>query len=234
MKVWIWFVVALSAGAACVLQAPASPVDADRPTTVRQQLVIENATELESRLAQEAFPKVVDYYRFLGFPIPPASYPRNVFQDTVAVDGRIMDHAHGVCDPATGTIYMIHFDSPQFQNCGSLGIGACEELYSAILMHELAHYANSLVSPGLVTTIDELIASAVQLSLMDAELRNRILCSTEVARFRNVREIRIIKYRDQPDNFILASYCFSIDKPEMFMRFLKQTNPPLRDPFFFD
>jgi hypothetical protein len=234
MKVWIWFVVALSAVATGVVQAPASPADADHPTSVTQQLVIENATELESRLAQEAFPKVVDYYRLLGFPIPPDSHPRIVFQDQIEVDGRIMDHAHGVFDPSTATIYMIHFDSQQFQNCGSLGIGGCEELYFTVLVHEMAHFANSLVSPGLVTTIDELIACTVQLSLMDVELRDRILNSTEVKRFRNVHEIRIIKYRSHPDNFILASYCFSVDKPEMFVRFLKQTNPPLRDPLFFD
>jgi len=233
MKVWIWFVV-LSIGAAGVVQMPASPLDADHPASVCEQLVIENATDLESQLTRVAFPKVMEYYRMLGFPIPPDCSLRMVFQDQIEVDGRTVDHALGIFDRSTTTIYMIHYNSEQFQNCSSLGIGSCEELYFAILIHEMAHFANSVVSPGLVITIDELIACTVQLSLMDAELRERILSSTEVKRFRNVRELRITKYRNHTDNFILASYCFSVDRPDMFVRFLKQTNPPLRDQLLFD
>ncbi|UCF97909.1 MAG: hypothetical protein JSV89_22515 [Spirochaetaceae bacterium] len=232
MKVWIWFIVALSTAEFGAPPALSSPVDADRPTSVPQQLVIENDTELEGLLARTAFARVSDHFQSMGFPIPSASYPRIAFQDRIMIDGTTIDHACGVFDPSTDTIYMIHYDSLQFQTYSSLGIEACEELYFTILVHELAHYANSQVSPGLIITIDELIAAAVQLSLMDAELRNRILGSTDVKRFQNVREIRIMEYRNDPDNFVLASYFLSIEKPEMFLRFLMQANPPLRDPFF--
>ena len=74
----------------------------------------------------------------------------------------------------------------------------------------------------------------MQLDLMDTETRKNILNSAEVEKFSSCREITLSAYWFGPDNFILACYCYSKEHPEMFMRYLRQTNPKIKDPLFID
>ncbi|UCF98425.1 MAG: hypothetical protein JSV89_02565 [Spirochaetaceae bacterium] len=77
--------------------------------------------------------------------------------------------------------------------------------------------------------MDELIACTVQLDLMDPQTRDSILNCTDVRKFSTCRDVTLCAYWFDPDNFILACYYYSKEHPGMFMRFLNQTNPKIKD-----
>jgi hypothetical protein len=199
-----------------------------------QEIRIENASELEESLSIQAYEVVKDYYEGLGFSIPEDASPFIIFQDRISLEGRNVPDALGLFDPDSMSIQLVHMDSNKFQQRGFLGAQPTVEVYYSIIVHELAHYLNALVSPGLLPPADELIASTVQLDLMNPRTRENILSSTQVERFTSCRDITLSAYWFGPDNFILACYCYSKEHPNMFMRYLRQTNPKIKDPLFID
>lgn len=199
-----------------------------------QAILLVDASELEMKLSIRAYREVKAYYEKLGFSVPQDAAPTVVFQDRISLEGRKVPDALGLFDPDSMSIRLVHFESQKFQQRGFLGAPASVNLYYSIIVHEFSHYINALVSPGLLPPADELIASTVQLELMDPQTRGSIFDSTEVKRFSSCRDITLSAYRFGPDNFILACYCYSMEHPGMFMRFLNQTNPKIKDPLFID
>ena len=199
-----------------------------------EEVRLEGAGELERKLSMRAFREVKAYYEELGFSIPDDAVPHIVFQDRISLEGRKVPDALGLFDPDSMSIRLVHYESEKFQQRGFLGAPATVNLYYSIIVHELSHYVNALVSPGLLPPADELIASTVQLDLMDPATRESILASAEVKKFSSCRDITLSAYWFGPDNFILACYCYSIEHPGMFMRFLSQRNPKIKDPLFID
>ena len=199
-----------------------------------QPVIVEHASEIEQELIARAYAEVKAYYEELGFSIPEDVVPSVVFQDRISLDGRNVPDALGLFDPDSMSIRLVHFESEKFQQRGFLGAPATIELYYSIIVHEFSHYMNALVSPGLLPPADELIASTVQLDLMDPQTRKSIFELTAVKRFSSCRDITLSNYWFGPDNFILACYCYSTEHPGMFMRFLNQTNPKIKDPLFID
>jgi hypothetical protein len=199
-----------------------------------QEIRIEDASELEENLCIRAYKEVKAYYEGLGFSVPEDASPAIVFQDRISLEGRTVPDALGLFDPDSMSIRLVHLDSEKYQKRGFLGAQPTTEVYYSIVVHELAHYLNALVSPGLLPPADELIASTVQLDLMHRGTRENILSSVEVKKFSSCREITLSAYWFSPDNFILACYCYSKDHPKMFMRYLEQTNPKIKDPLFID
>ena len=199
-----------------------------------QPVHAEDASELEQELTVRAYGEVKAYYEELGYSIPEGAVPSIVFQDRISLDGRKVPDALGLFDPDSMSIRLVHFTSEKFQQRGFLGAPATLELYYSIIVHEFSHYMNALVSPGLLPPADELIASTVQLELMDPQTRESIFEATDVKRFSSCRDITLSNYWFGPDNFILACYCYSVEHPGMFVRFLKQTNPKIKDPLFID
>lgn len=199
-----------------------------------QLVCLDNASETEQVLSIRAYEEVKAYYEELGFSVPEEAVPSVVFQDRISLDGRKVPDALGLFDPDSMSIRLVHFESEKFQQRGFLGAPATIELYYSIIVHEFSHYMNALVSPGLLPPADELIASTVQLDLMDPQTRKSIFELTAVKRFSSCRDITLSNYWFGPDNFILACYCYSTEHPGMFMRFLNQTNPKIKDPLFID
>jgi hypothetical protein len=226
-----WLLVRLVAG---VPALEAIPRDARGVNGGAPVLRLEDAGELEARLAAEAFRAVAAYYRELGFTLPEETSLRVLFQDPIIIAGRLWDHAHGVFDPLSGTIWMIRYHAEQFQSCRLFGRAPSPELYRAILAHEFAHYINSLVSPGLIPTVDEAIAATVQFELLEPSLRAEILASYAIEAYSSFRELSMSAYVYQPDAFLLACYCYNSSHPVVFRRLLEQRGPLLKDPFFID
>ena len=195
---------------------------------------LENASEVEQQLVVRAYAEVKAYYEELGYSVPGDVAPSVVFQDRISLDGRKVPDALGLFDPDSMGIRLVHFESEKFQQRGFLGAPATIDLYYSIIVHEFSHFINALVSPGLLPPADELIASTVQLELMEPDTRTSIYESTDVKRFASCRDITLSNYWFAPDNFILACYCYSEEHPGMFMRFLNQTNPKIKDPLFID
>lgn len=76
---------------------------------------------------------------------------------------------------------MIRFDAERFQNSTiALGQKPCLGVYYSILVHESAHYMNSLICPEMDVIIDVAVACYVQLSLMENELRETFLSQLHV------------------------------------------------------
>lgn len=197
-------------------------------------LRLEGASELETRLAAGAFRDTVAYYRELGFPLPEEASIRVLFQDPIIIGGRVWSCAHGVFAADTATIRMIRYESDRFQSARLFGRVPCPELYRAILVHELAHFLNSMVSPGLLPTMDESIAGTVQFELLEPALRAEILSSCEFKKLESFRDLCMLAYVNQPDTFLLACYCYNSGHPVAFRRLLEQRGPALKDPFFID
>jgi hypothetical protein len=197
-------------------------------------LSLEQASVLEAQLAADALRETVAYFRDLGFSLPAEASVKVLFQDPIIIKGRVWDCAHGVFDPETATIWMIRYDSEQFQSCRLFGLEPRPELYRAILVHEFTHYINSLVSPGLIPTVDEAIAGTVQFMLLEPSLREKILASYEIKNFGNFRDLCMSAYMNEPDDFLLASYSYNSSHPVVFRRLLEQRGPVLKDPFFID
>jgi hypothetical protein len=210
--------------------------DQARPGQARpgQEIRIDNASELEESLSIQAYGEVKDYYEGLGFSIPEDASPYIVFQDRISLNGRNVPDALGLFDPDSMSIRLVHYESEKYQQRGFLGVPPAVEVYYSIIVHEFAHYLNALVSPGLLPPADELIASTVQLELMDPQTRDYVLSCTEVERFTSCRDITLAAYWFGPDNFILACYSYSKEHPGMFIRYLEQTNPKIKDPLFID
>jgi len=197
-------------------------------------LRLEQASELEARLAADALRETAAYFRGLGFSLPAEASVKVLFQDPIVIKGRTWDCAHGVFDPDTATIWMIRYDSEQFQSCRLFGLEPIPELYRAILVHEFTHYMNSLVSPGLIPTVDEAIAGTVQFALLEPSLREEILENYEIKKFGSFRDLCMSAYMNEPDDFLLASYRYNSSHPVVFRRLLEQRGPVLKDPFFID
>ena len=176
-----WLLIRVWTGPAGLPAQEAVPRDAAIAEHNTPALSLEQASELEARLAADALRETAAYFRDLGFSLPSEASLKVLFQDPIVIKGQVWDCAHGVFDPDTATIWMIRYDSEQFQSCRLFGLEPRPELYRAILVHEFTHYMNSLVSPGLIPTVDEAIAGTVQFALLEPSLREKILAGYENA-----------------------------------------------------
>jgi hypothetical protein len=229
-----WLLIRLASTPAGIPALDASPLDAARVEGGTPALRLEGASELEENLAVGALRAATAYYRELGFALPSDASVKVIFQDPIVIEGRVWEHAHGVFDPDTATIWMIRYDSEQFQTCRLFGREPAPDLYRAILAHELAHFINSRVSPGLVPTVDEAIAATVQFELLEPALRAEIMADYEIETFTSFRDLCMSAYMNEPDAFLLGCFCYNSSHPVVFRRLLEQRGPVLKDPFFID
>ena len=200
-----------------------------------QDIRIENASELEENMIFQAYREVKAYYEELGFTIPEDVSPSIIFQDQISIKGEVRPDNLGLFDPATFSIRLVRFESQKFQQQSYLGVEATPYVYYSLIVHELAHYMNALVSPGLPYASNEMIAGTVQLELIDPETRERILGTGEAMRLSSYRDVSLSTYNEiGPQNFILASYGYCKKYPKMLSRFLNQKIPEIKDSFLYD
>ena len=173
-------------------------------------------------------------YEQLGYSLPVDSRLRVLFQDPIHIKGKDILYAHAIYDPTTCAIRMIHFAAERFQNSMILGQKPCLGVYYSILVHESAHYMNSLICPEMDVIIDEAVACYIQLSLMENELRETFLYRIQGIEFRTYRQINMGAYVADPDNFVIACYRFCQAHPKIFMRFLNGRIAPVKDPLLME
>ena len=194
----------------------------------------QGASPEEQEMVIEAYMRVTGFYEKLGFPLPPDEAVTFVFTDVLTVDGKIYEHAHGLYRKDARLVRMVSFRSDSFQSRRILGEPEETELYTSLLCHEIAHFANTVHSPEMHPVIDECLAAYVQLSVMREPAKGGFLADNTEVEFASYRDISVLTYVLDPPGFIAASYRYCRDHPRMTRRFLEGNNPMIKDPFFID
>ncbi len=194
----------------------------------------ENVCPFEEQCVQESILRVINFYRELGFYVPEKLLKRKlhfVFQELIHFHGMDLDYAIGIFDPDSSTILMCSYYSSVFSQCTLFGYEGSQELYRSIIVHETAHFINSVISPGLHPTLDEAVAATVQFSLMDEQLRKLICASVKAPIFRSYRDISMGAYIYGPEGFLVACYMYMHVHTSILKRCLNQKCTPVKDPF---
>jgi len=194
-------------------------------------LICTGATEYEQVCAGKAARAVDEFYQGLGFEGGGMELPRVVFMDEVSVGTQDIDWALAIYDRPGNTIRACHYQSGLFQRNGRFEKCDKNALYFSILVHEFAHYYNSMISPGLPPAVDEAIAGFVQYSLMAPDLRIQLLESTSDG-FGSYRDVVLSRYLNDPDDFLGSSYLYLRKHPRMLQRWLIHQEPLPKDPLF--
>ena len=192
------------------------------------------ATPEEQAMVVDAYLRVAGFYGSLGFPVPADEAVTFTFADVLVVDGKTFEHAHGLYRRDIRMVRMVSFRSDSFQSRRILSEPREAELYTSLLCHEVAHFANTLHSPGMHPVIDECLAAFVQLSVMRSPAKEEFLGDNREMEFKSYRDLSVLTYVLDPSGFIAASYRYCRDRPEMVRRFLDGNNPMIKDPFFID
>lgn len=192
------------------------------------------ATSEEQSMVVDAYLRVTRFYEALGFPIPPDEAVTFHFDDVLTVDGKDYEHAHGLYRKDVRLVRMVSLESESFQSRRILGEPEEAELYTSLLCHELAHFADTIHNPGMHPVIDECLAAFVQLSVTENPVKDAILTNNTDVKFASYRDINVLTYVLDPQGFIAAAYRYCRDHPDMVRRFLDGENPMIKDPFFID
>ncbi len=210
-----------------VLNFVARPTDSGHIDTVCL-----NGTPFEHRCAGEAAKAVELFYKDLGL-LPSVREKLVVeFCDQIRPDGKNVDWVIGLYHREQRRVYICPQDSPILRNNPRFAGLDTEEIYRSILAHEIAHHFNHCLCPGLFPPVDEAIAGFVQYSLMDPELRKKMLNRVGATSFGTVRDITMAAYINSPDGFLGASYLYLHAHPTMVKRILRGRAPLPRDPMF--
>ncbi len=193
-----------------------------------------NATAAEECWVREAVPQVVQFYRELGFEVPDNLQLRFRFQSSLCLNGQELDYALGIFNPGTNTVFMCSYKAAAYANCRMFGSTGSAQLYRSILVHETAHFINSVIAPGLHPTIDEAVAATVQFSLMESNVRRRISGAVDAPRFTSYRDISMGAYLYSPEGFLLACYAYMQAHPTVLKRCLNSRTALIKDPFLIE
>lgn len=194
-----------------------------------EQLLIQGGSPVERRCATEAFVTAVKLYESLGIHLPAEPPCTLRFREVVAVAGQEMRDVLGCYDRSSHTITMLPFDAPALEE----GTVCCLEnrasAYRMVLVHEFAHYLNSLVAPGLDPVIDECIAGYMQFEAFGLTHKEAILENVEP--IRSLHALTIIAYTIDPRSFLIAGHEYFRDHPWTLQMCLSGKAPPIKDPF---
>jgi hypothetical protein len=210
------------------------PKDEDGSIRPEIPVFFRGAAPEETAMVLDAYRRVTGFYEELGFPIPDDEAVTFHFADVLTVDGKIYEHAHGLYRKDVRLVRMVSVRSESFRSSRILGEPEESELFTSLLCHELAHFANTLHSPGMHPVIDECLAAYVQLSVTENPVKDAILTNNREVEFTSYRDISVLTYVLDPPGFIAAAYRYCRDNPKMVRRFLAGVNPMIKDPFFID
>lgn len=196
----------------------------------RHDLSITGGSELERDLAYDAFDAVVTYFVEKGFLSDLDEMPKVVFEEKIHVDGKYVPDALGLYQPDSRTIHLLPFSSEKFAGRRLLGIGCNRETYRSILVHEFTHFVMSVLVPDLLPSLDELIASTVQLTLMDPETRESVLEIVEPVAIKLINDVQMGLYWNNPDGFFVGAYLYCRDRQPLFENLVRGRGPRVKDP----
>jgi len=161
-----------------------------------------NRTDLGA--ACEALADVVLYFRRIGFRIAPKFSLTFKDRDTTSSADRPVEHGH--FDARAGRIVVY-----RSSNTAPWGLSWNKRLAASFLRHELVHMAVWQVighdSARLRPEWHEFIAYAVQLDLMDRELRDEVLAKvSNVSPVADLSQVNEFTSAMNPDAFAVAAY----------------------------
>lgn len=165
-------------------------------------VIYDDPAELEA--ACGALADIVAYFRRVGFDIAPKLSLRFVDRDADHSIGQTM--THGYFDAARSQI-TVHRSA----DVNPWGLAWSVKLAASFLRHELAHMAVWQVANARQVRLGrewhEFIAYAIQLDLMDGELRSQLLANyAEAGPVKHLSEINGFTYGMNPELFAVMSY----------------------------
>jgi hypothetical protein len=193
-------------------------------------LEISGGTEFERRIIHDAHQSVIDYFTREGFVTTINLVPTVIVEENIHVDGKHVPDALGLYQPESRSIHLLPITSRRFEQRRILGVGINEETYRSIVVHEFAHFVMSVLVPDLQPAIDELIASTVQLTLMDPETRSEIISLVEPIDIQGIRNVQMGLYWSNPDGFFVGAYQFCHTRRALFENIIRGRGPRIKDP----
>ncbi|RCK45975.1 hypothetical protein TH25_17240 [Thalassospira profundimaris] len=199
----------------------------------KRSLIVINATQSELVDACKALTDVVTYFRNIGFGASPDI--SITFQDRSLGTSGHASSAYGYFDATRSEIAMFRAFTAQ-----PWGLDWDRQLASSFLRHELVHAALRANlkddSARLRPEWHEFIAYTVQLALMDARLRARLLERyTHVGAFAHLTEVNEFTSRMNPETFAISAYkTYLVNGADKFIQKLLRFEvqpPPMSYPF---
>ncbi len=212
---------------AASVSSPVQSADSRVPAPIH----CHGATVFEQSCAEKAAAAVKEMYQQLSFASLRDELPRVIFMDTVSVGSKNIDWALAIYDRSENTVRICHYLSAFFQDNDRFDGCSRRAVYYSILVHELAHFKNSMISPDLPPAVDEAIAGFVQYSLMDPALREHLLKKISSG-FGSYRDVVLSNYINGPDDFLGSAYLYLKDHPLIIRRWLLHQEPLPKDPLF--
>jgi hypothetical protein len=170
-------------------------------------VTIEGAKPTEEKAACASIEKLTSYFRSLGIE---ASAPtiHFYFKPRVLLPGTEIS-VHGYFNTDDNSIHMTHFDGQAERM--PWGFVWNEQMASSFLLHEVAHlYAISYMGDDfrkLDRHWHEFLAYALQIELMESELKGRLLQFNGGAKaFEKPADVSSLHYEMDPDKYALRAY----------------------------
>lgn len=193
---------------------------------------IEDGTDLERNLAEEAVRRVEKFYSEQGFSCSDIEEVKLVFDDMVRIQNRQFEDALAVFNKGTKTIHLLHYESAGYVESAPFGIFDSPELYCSIICHELAHFYNSIVVPEIEPIADEFVAATVQFSQLPGKLREKLIQNASVPPITCPRDLTMNGYILGGSNFLIACHLLACKFPHLLCRVLDGQYIGIKDPFF--
>ena len=192
---------------------------------------IEDGTELERDLTEEAVRRVEKFYSELAFSFRDIKEVKLVFDDSVQIQNREFEDALAVFNKRTHTIHILHYESAGYKASAPFGLFDSPELYCSIICHELAHFCNSVLVPEIEPIADEFVAATVQFSLLPGKLREQLIENAPVPPITCPRDLTMNGYILGGSNFLIACYLLAGKFPQFLCRVLDGRHIGIKDPF---
>ena len=171
-------------------------------------VLYEDSAELDA--ACRAVGEVSGYFRSIGFDVPSKALLR--FANSAGDDYRGHATAHGYFDARQSQIVMYRLSDvrPWKQSWSS-------KLLASFMRHEIVHLATWEVLQGDLKRLrrewHEFIAYAIQLDLMDPELRQQVLAvHADVVAAKDLTQINEFSYGMNPEGFAVLAYKTYLDR----------------------
>ena len=196
------------------------------------QIVVEGASPLENSVVRAAYGAVLSWYADKGYQVGPNPGPRVIVQQQITCEGLEAPEAFGLYNPETGNIHLVGYESQMFREGRFLATAPSVGLYRSLIVHELAHFVNSILALNMSPAFDELVAATVQFETMEPSLRAEIIAGANPVDFGSVREITISAYWQQPVGFLVGAYLFGAGCPCLVSNIIAGRGPKLKDPLY--
>jgi hypothetical protein len=173
----------------------------------------ENATAIETKAACESLEKIAVYFQSLGANVSGFKI-KFIFADQVLLPAEKPEDrvpAHGYFDTDDNSIHMTHFDSASQTERMPWGFLWTEEMAASFLLHEVSHL-NAISFMGnsfrqLPHFWHEFLAYSIQVELMPAELKTKILQFTpDTPAFESPSAVNSFFYEVDPEKYAIRSY----------------------------